>query len=79
MARVAVKIPDLGNEVTEAQIDSWLKSPGDMISQGEEIVAITTPKVTVELEAPASGRIVDILVEPDEIVAVGTILAIIET
>jgi 2-oxoglutarate dehydrogenase E2 component (dihydrolipoamide succinyltransferase) len=79
MARVEVKMPELGNEVTEAQIDMWLKAVGDEVSSGDEIVAVTTPKVSFELEAPESGTIAEILVEEDSVVEVGTVLAIIET
>ena len=79
MARVELKMPELGNEVTEAQIDMWLKAVGDEVSSGAEIVAVTTPKVSFELEAPESGTIAEILVEEDAVVAVGTVLAIIET
>ncbi len=79
MARVEVKMPELGNEVTEAQIDIWLKAVGDEVSSGDEIVAVTTPKVSFELEAPESGTIAEILIEEDAVVAVGTVLAIIET
>lgn len=79
MARVEVKMPELGNEVTEAQIDMWLKAVGDEVSSGDEIVAVTTPKVSFELEAPESGTITEILAQEDAVVPVGTVLAIIET
>ena len=79
MARVEVKMPELGNEVTEAQIDMWLKAVGDEVSSGDEIVAVTTPKVSFELEAPESGKITEILAQEDAVVPVGTVLAIIET
>ncbi|MYK32058.1 MAG: biotin-binding protein [Boseongicola sp. SB0670_bin_30] len=79
MARVELRMPELGNEITEALIDAFLKDVGDEVSEGEEIVTITTPKVTMDLEAPASGTVLEVLVEEDDIVAVGTVLAIIET
>lgn len=79
MARVELKMPELGNEITEALIDAFLKDVGDEVSEGEEIVSITTPKVTMDLEAPASGTVLELLVEENEIVAVGTVLAVIET
>ena len=79
MARVELKMPELGTEVTEAQIDMWLKGVGDDVSSGEEIVAVTTPKVSCELEAPETGKIAEILVEEDAVVGVGTVLAIIDT
>ena len=79
MARVELRMPELGNEITEAQIDAFLKGTGDKVSEGEEIVTITTPKVTMDLEAPATGTVLEVLVEEDDIVAVGTVLAVIET
>ncbi len=79
MARVELRMPELGNEITEAMIDAFLKDVGDEVSEGEEIVTITTPKVTMDLEAPASGTVLELLVEEDDIVAVGTVLAVIET
>ena len=79
MARVELRMPELGNEITEAMIDAFLKDVGEEVSEGEEIVSITTPKVTMDLEAPASGTVLELLVEEDEIVAVGTVLAVIET
>lgn len=79
MARIELRMPELGNEITEAQIDAFLKGTGDKVSEGEEIVTITTPKVTMDLEAPATGTVLEVLVEEDEIVAVGTVLAVIET
>ena len=79
MARIELRMPELGNEITEAQIDALLKGEGDKVSQGEEIVTVTTPKVTMELEAPASGTVLEVLVEEDEIVAVGTVLVVIGT
>ena len=79
MARIELRMPELGNEITEAQIDALLKGTGDKVSEGEEIVTITTPKVTMDLEAPATGTVLEVLVEEDEIVEVGTVLAVIET
>lgn len=73
-----VVMPQLGNEIEEAQIDSWAKSPGDRVEKGEMLLSITTPKLTMELEAPASGTLKEILVPADEIASVGTMLAIID-
>ena len=79
MARVELKMPQLGNEITEAQIDLWHKAAGDEVEEGEDILTITTPKVTMEIEAPATGTLAEVLVEEDEIAQVGTLLAVIET
>ncbi len=79
MARVELRMPELGNEITEAQVDALLKGVGDKVSAGEEVVTVTTPKVTMDLEAPAAGTVVETPVEEDDIVAVGAVLAVIET
>ncbi|MEM6616835.1 MAG: lipoyl domain-containing protein [Pseudomonadota bacterium] len=79
MARTELKMPALGNEITEAQIDLWHKAVGDSVSEGDEILTITTPKVTMEIEAPASGTLSEIRVAEDELADVGAVLAIIES
>ncbi len=75
---VNIVMPQLGNEIEEAQIDAWLKKPGDAIKKDEQVVVITTPKVTFEIEAPAAGTLKTILVEADEIAPVGAVLGVIE-
>lgn len=75
---VNIILPQLGNEIEEAQVDSWLKSVGDTVSAGEQIVVVSTPKVTLEIEAPAAGVLKAILVEADELAPVGAILGVIE-
>lgn len=74
-----VLMPNLGNEIDEAQIEEWLKSEGDAVKEGEELVLITTPKVTMEIEAPATGVLKKIIVPVSELAAVGTTLGIIES
>ncbi len=76
---VDILMPQLGNEIEEAQIDAWLKKLGDTIDKDEQIVVITTPKVTFEIEAPAAGILKAILVEADKIAPVGAVLGVIET
>lgn len=72
-----VLIPQLGNEVDEAQIDAWLKAVGDVVAAGEPLLTITTPKVTVEIEAPVAGILKEIVIAADELVGVGATVAII--
>lgn len=73
----AVVMPQLGNEIEEALVDGWMKALGDKVIAGEALLTVTTPKVTIEIEAPASGTLTKIIVEADELVSVGATLAII--
>lgn len=75
---VNILVPQLGNEIEEAEVDSWLKAVGDSVAEGEPIVVITTPKVTIEIEAVASGTLKAILFEAGDIAEVGAILGVIE-
>lgn len=72
-----VVLPQLGNEIEEAQIDGWMKAVGDSVKAGEPLLSITTPKVTIEIEAPVSGALSKILVDADELAGVGAILGLI--
>ena len=73
-----IKMPNLGAEADEARLTGWLKNVGDTVMEGEAIAEIETEKATVDLEAPASGRIVEILVPAGSDAKVGTILATLE-
>ena len=69
-------VPQLGNEITEAEVTEWLKADGDTVEAEDLIVVITTTKASMELEAPAAGTLT-IKVEEGEIAEVGATLATI--
>ncbi len=70
-----IRVPTLGESVTEATVGQWFKKPGDAVSQDEPLVELETDKVTVEVPAPASGSLSEIIVAEGETVEVGALLA----
>ena len=75
---VSVRLPQAGMGVTEATIISWLKGVGDRVEKGEIIAEMETAKTTVEIEAPVSGVLTDIVVEAGTMVEVDVQIATIE-
>ncbi|MEX0684169.1 MAG: dihydrolipoamide acetyltransferase family protein [Dehalococcoidia bacterium] len=72
-----LKLPEVGETVTEGTIEKWLKQPGDEIQKYEPIVEINTDKVNVELPSPVSGTVAEILVQEGETVPIGAALCTI--
>jgi len=70
-------VPQLGTEITEAEVTEWLKSVGDTIAKDEPILTLTTTKMSMDIEAPASGVLSEIRVEEGDLADVGAVLAII--
>ena len=68
-----VYLPRMGQTMTEGSVVKWLKSYGEIVKKGESIVEITTDKVSTVLESPKDG-VLQILVDEDNIVPVGTII-----
>lgn len=79
MAKNKFLLPKLGESITEATILSWSKKVGDMIEEDETLLEIATDKVDSELPSPFAGKVVEILYQEGDIVAVGQAVAIIET
>jgi 2-oxoglutarate dehydrogenase E2 component (dihydrolipoamide succinyltransferase) len=77
MAQTKVIMPQMGESVAEGTVAKWLKSVGDKIEQDENILEISTDKIDVEVPAATSGFLRAILVQEEETVDVGTVLAII--
>jgi 2-oxoglutarate dehydrogenase E2 component (dihydrolipoamide succinyltransferase) len=69
-----IRVPTLGESVTEATIGQWFKKPGDAIKADEPLVELETDKVTVEVPAPASGTLGEIVANEGDTVEVGALL-----
>jgi 2-oxoglutarate dehydrogenase E2 component (dihydrolipoamide succinyltransferase) len=69
-----IRVPGLGESVTEATVAKWLKKPGDAVRADEPLVELETDKVTVEVPAPAAGVLAAIQVEAGATIAVGGVL-----
>jgi pyruvate dehydrogenase E2 component (dihydrolipoamide acetyltransferase) len=78
MARVAIQLPALGFDMETGQLASWLKQVGDTVRKGDAIAEVETEKATVDLEAPADGTLVEIVVPDGAEVDVGATLAWLE-
>ena len=71
-------IPNLGNEISEAEITEWLVATGDDVEQGDVVLLISTTKTSLEIEAPTSGKISKINSNEGDLVQVGEVVCIIE-
>jgi len=69
-----IKVPSLGESITEATVSKWLKRPGDPVAVDEPVAELETDKVTLEVPAPAAGTLSEILAEEGANVPVGAVL-----
>jgi len=69
-----IRVPTLGESVTEATIGRWFKKAGDPVAVDEPLVELETDKVTIEVPAPSAGTLGDIIAKDGETVAVGALL-----
>ena len=79
MAVSTIKMPQLGESVTEGTVDKWLKREGDFVKRDEPIVEVVTDKVNAEIPSPFEGKLVKIAATEGETVKVGAVIAQIET
>ncbi|MGH7032137.1 MAG: dihydrolipoyllysine-residue succinyltransferase, partial [Stellaceae bacterium] len=69
-----IKVPALGESVTEATVARWLKQPGDVVAMDDPLVELETDKVTLEVNAPAAGTLTEVLAGEGSNVAIGAVL-----
>src|SRR5437016_7218245 len=69
-----IRVPTLGESVTEATIGRWFKKAGDAVAVDEPLVELETDKVTIEVPSPSAGTLGDIVAKDGETVAVGALL-----
>ena len=73
-----IRVPTLGESVTEATVGKWFKQPGDAVAVDEPLVELETDKVTLEVPAPAAGVLGEITATNGATVAVGALLGQIQ-
>jgi 2-oxoglutarate dehydrogenase E2 component (dihydrolipoamide succinyltransferase) len=69
-----IRVPTLGESVTEATIGKWFKKPGDVVKADEPLLELETDKVTLEVNAPAAGTLAEIVAREGETVGVNALL-----
>jgi 2-oxoglutarate dehydrogenase E2 component (dihydrolipoamide succinyltransferase) len=75
---IEIKVPTLGESVTEATVAKWFKQPGEAVAMDEPLVELETDKVTVEVNAPANGTVAEIAAAEGSEVEVGAVLGFLE-
>lgn len=75
---IEVRMPSLGEGVTEGTIVRWLKAEGEPVTEGETLAEIMTDKVNVEFESPAAGVVRKLHFPEEAVVKVGTVIALLE-
>ena len=79
MSQIEIRLPKMGESVTEATITNWLKNVGDKVEIDEPLVEVATDKVDNELPSEAGGILIKQLFEKDQVAQVGDVIAIIST
>ena len=72
---IEIRVPTLGESVTEATVATWFKAPGDPVTQDEMLCELETDKVTVEVPSPASGIFGEVIASEGTTVGVNALLA----
>jgi pyruvate dehydrogenase E2 component (dihydrolipoamide acetyltransferase) len=77
--RIEVTMPNLGYDMEEGKLVSWLKEVGEEVGRGEPLAEIETDKTTVEMESLAAGTLAEIVCAAGEVAAVGAVIAYLES
>ncbi|MBO0704296.1 MAG: 2-oxo acid dehydrogenase subunit E2, partial [Candidatus Dormibacteraeota bacterium] len=78
MGVTPIKMPQLGESVTEGTVDKWLKREGDFVERDEPLVEVVTDKVNAEVPSPFAGRLQRIAIEEGATVPIGAVIAEME-
>ena len=78
MSRFEIKMPKLGESITEGTIISWSVQVGDIIKEDDVLFEVNTAKVSAEIPSPVEGKVVEILFKEGDTVAVGTVVALVD-
>lgn len=78
MSRFEIKMPKLGESITEGTIISWSVKVGDTIQEDDVLFEVNTAKVSAEIPSPVAGKIVEILFKEGDTVPVGTVVAVVD-
>jgi 2-oxoglutarate dehydrogenase E2 component (dihydrolipoamide succinyltransferase) len=79
MAKYQLLLPKMGESVAEATIIKWTKNPGDFIDADEAVMEIATDKVDSDVPSPVAGKLIEQLYKENDVVQVGSVIAVIET
>src|SRR5947209_5028480 len=79
MSRFEFRLPDIGEGIAEAEIVAWHVKVGDTIGEDQQLADVMTDKATVEMESPVAGKVIELAGEVGDQVAIGSVLAVIET
>ena len=77
--RIEIKVPSVGESISQVEIGEWVKTQGDSVTKNETLLLLETDKATVELNAPESGTLVEVLKKPGDSAAIGEVIARLES
>ncbi len=77
--KLEFKLPDIGEGVAEGEIVKWLVNAGDAVKEHQAVVEVMTDKATVEIPAPAAGKVIELRAKAGDVVPVGSVIFVLET